>query len=272
MLTTTYDRLYTLLSIENSLYLVDDLEVVARIKSNLQERALGRAGWLVVTDRFRSWIRPELRASDFVLVNGYLEDALETKASPLSILCASLMKTIASMTNMVVLAYFCGMHGNPDEWNGGPTGMLRCLIAQLILASGASGNDMAVFPGLNDRLLHDVALQDLGALWVLFQELLGQIPPGTTVFIILDGISTFETSLNGWDDEFCKIIFQLQQLVSAEPRSTPVLKVLLTAPNRSIKLFWQVDSGSQISLSAGNVSTQSMHQLEVTRDITSAME
>jgi hypothetical protein len=271
ILTIPYDDLYDLLGIENSRYLINDLEILSKMASSLSEIALGRGRWLIETDRFRLWIQTRFSKSDLVLVNGYLDDVIETNVSPLTILCASLVRAVWSQVQLITLAHFCGLHGKSGEWSSGPKGMLRCLIAQLLLASGARGTDIASFPGLSGQLLQDLALQDLGALWVLFQELLRQVPLGVTVFIILDGISTFETSLNGWDNELCQIVFELQQLVIADPRSIPVLKVLLVAPIRSINVFWQVDSENHISLTSDNVSVRSMHQLELARDIASSM-
>jgi len=254
------------------MYLIEDLEKISKLTTSLSEMALGRGRWLIVSDRFRLWVQTRSPKSDLILVNGYLDDIAETKISPLSVLCASLIRTVASQGRIMTLTYFCGLHGSSRDWNDGPRGMLRCLISQFILATGARGTDLVSFPGLDHSLLQNVAAQELGALWVLFQELIGQLPPETVVFIILDGISAFETSLKGWDDEFCQIIFQLQQLVTTKPRSGPVVKILLTAPNRSIKVFWQVDSESHISLIAGNISARSMNQFELTRDIARSME
>ncbi|KAK1757033.1 hypothetical protein QBC47DRAFT_378286 [Echria macrotheca] len=238
------DSIIQLLAIPTSPSPFGDLERVLRRGTNLEQAALDRARWLMMSDRFASWVTVEMSSSsDIILVEGYNDHRLG-KVSPLSVFCASLTTTMIRKS-LFVLYHFCGEHAFPKDPIGGPSGMLRSLIAQL----AASRLDLSSRLGSLAERLIDMSLPSLVE---AFEHLLRGIPPGCTLYIILDNISEFESRLHGWDDEIRQVVRMLDE-VSKDPGVGVNLRVLATCPMKSIVLARQIDYRDHISLRAGNL-------------------
>ncbi|KAK2841625.1 hypothetical protein FQN49_006068, partial [Arthroderma sp. PD_2] len=183
---TWYDNLYMLLHIPDPVFIAADLGIILRASSNLGPTALGRASWLLNIDRFKSWAHVDALSSQLILVNGHLSGLTVGKISPLSVFAA----TFASMpkpSHVIILAHYCGLHSSPRDNLAGPKGMLRSLIAQLLLTQ--RNDNVIATTTLDETLLHNIASDNLEALCVLFQFLISQTRPSLTVYCILDNIS-----------------------------------------------------------------------------------
>lgn len=265
----SYDELYVLLNIADPMAPGADLNHVMKGAYTQDRTALGRAAWLLNVDRFKAWADITGHSSDLVLVNGHLSGRTRGKISPLSVLAATLASMPPVASRVVILSHFCGLHISPRDPMAGPRGMLRSLVAQLLLVQRSEHAGTTVT--LDEALIHRVLRHDLAGLCDVFRALLMQVQAQTTVYCVLDSVSEFETSLLGWGDDMCDVVYFLQTLVMAgqhqyQPRFGPKLKFLLTAANKSIRVYRQLNSTDCISLSAGNISSHSVQKLSLQRD------
>ncbi|KAF6818910.1 hypothetical protein CSOJ01_01567 [Colletotrichum sojae] len=107
-----------------------DLEFVTRQSVHFSDSDMGRAQWLAQASDFRGWLREE--SSSLLLVDGWGDPH---RTSPLSGFCASLVKTLFSDDRSEVAFFFAGVHvDGVSRLNGGPTAMMRSLIAQILLS------------------------------------------------------------------------------------------------------------------------------------------
>jgi hypothetical protein len=235
-----------IVQVTDASFIADDVEYSIRVSNQLA--GLGRGGWLLVTDRFKSWAQQP--GSDMILVNGHMGDILTGKISPLSGICA-LFAGMRVVPQTIVLHHFCGLHSNIGEKLSGPKGLIHSIITQLVLYFDQQSYGKPVSWGLGHDLLQSARTNDIFGLCLLFQQLISQLPINLTVYYLMDSISEFETSLEGWEDEMSQIVSFLRGVL-LEQRSGPYLKVLMTAPHKSISLYRQISLKDQISLSAHN--------------------
>jgi hypothetical protein len=260
-----YCDLFELMGLHEPLFLADDVEEVLRRGGDLDETAIGRATWLMVTDRFRDWLQYADRRSDLVLVNGHMGDIATGKVSPLSVFGASLVK-VRKAPQFVVLHHFCGLHAHRGDPLCGPSGMLRSLIAQLLLHGHQRSGGAAGFPAMNAMFVQDLAQYKLYALCELFRALVRQLDSASTVYCLVDNVCEFETTLGDWQDQLVEIIGLFQDMVR-DAEMEALFKVLLTATHRSTAVGRHIHLDDQIWLSAGNVYSHSMRLLSFEQDL-----
>lgn len=261
----SYDELFILLNIPDPMKPTTDLHQVIKGSYTQDKTALGRATWLLNMDRFKNWADIKIYASDLILVNGHLSGLTRGKISPLSVLAATLASLPLSSPQTLILSHFCGLHTNPRDPMAGPRGMLRSLVAQLLLIQRAEHAFTTI--NLDETLVHQVLNHDLAGLCEVFRALLMQVHPETTVYCVLDNISEFEASHFGWEYEMSDVVYFLQtMMMPGQPRFGPRLKFLLTAANRSIKVYRQLNPADVISLSAAHVNSHSVQKLSLQKD------
>lgn len=255
----SYDELYMILRLPNPLFLVNDLGLVLRASNAIGHNGLSRGAWLLNMDRFKIWAQIPNSSSDLVLVDGHLGEYCRGKISPLSVLSA-IFASMNKNSHFMILTHFCGLHTSMADQMSGCRGMIRSLIAQLIVNQRSYSRSTKVC--LDDELLHAIAQHDLEALCQLFQALLNEVHPDVTIYCVIDDVSQFETTLGGWGEELYRVVHMMQTL-SRQRRCGPAFKVLLTTANRSIQIYCQIEAGDIISLSAGNRSSMSMQRLSI---------
>lgn len=261
----SYDELYVLLNIPDPMAPVADLKQVIKGSYTQDRAALGRAAWVLNVERFKRWADMSSHSSDLILVNGYLSGLTKGKISPLSVLAATLASMHRVSSRLVILSHFCGLHISPRDPMAGPKGMLRSLIAQLIFIQ--RGEHALTTIALDEGLVHQILNHNLTGLCDVFRALLMQVHTQMTVYCVLDSVSEFETSLLGWENEICDVVYFLQTIMMAGQQGFgPKVKFLLTAANKSIKIYRQLSPEDCISLSARNVSSHSAHKLSLQRD------
>lgn len=266
----SYDELYVLLNIPDPMTPAADLNQVIKGSYTQDRTALGRAMWLLNMERFKTWADIASHSSDLILVNGHLSGLTRGKISPLSVLAATLASMPPFSPRLLILSHFCGLHTSPRDPTAGPAGMLRSLIGQLILVQRDQHAMTTVT--LDDTLVHQILSNDLAGLCDVFRALLMQVHPDTTVYCVLDNVSEFETSLLGWENEICDVVYFLQTMMMAgQPRFGPKLRFLLTAANKSIKIHRQLTPADCISLSARHVSSHSVQKLSLQKDVKRAI-
>ncbi|TGJ79539.1 hypothetical protein E0Z10_g9221 [Xylaria hypoxylon] len=231
----------------------DELEIVLRQARLFDPEIQGRAGWLIKTTEFRDWLRSE--RSTILLADGCLPEhgGLTT---PMSGLCGALISSLMESQHNRVLFFFVGQHcdmQSSDRDGNGPRGLMKSLIAQLLLCSNMARLNLDF---LTREYLEDLTRYHLEALCELSVQLLQQLPPTSQFYCIIDGISLYEQSL--WLKDLEYVAAMLEHVVKgqrqSQRRSAPV-KLLMTSPGKSIELVkrtWEYNSvWKHVSLASG---------------------
>ncbi|KAK0646902.1 hypothetical protein B0T16DRAFT_446786 [Cercophora newfieldiana] len=254
----SYEQLYQLADLPDSSNIECDLDEIRKLRARLSDTILGRSTYLMVTDRFRDWLDFSLGVSDLVLVEGHLDTEREGKLSSLSAFCGSFIEA-RKTPQFSVLYYFCGLHCHLGDHISGPQGMVRSLVSQLLRWHRDAGTPLTIT--IADPDCGELSSHQLPALLTLFRELIQQTPSGMTLYCLIDGISEFETTNQGWETELCEIVGFFQTIVEDLRQTSspgPAFKVLLTASQRSITVVGQINSSDQITLSSSRVLPRSI--------------
>ncbi|KAK4446647.1 hypothetical protein QBC34DRAFT_356278 [Podospora aff. communis PSN243] len=212
----------------------------------LHPDAVGRGEYLMEVERFHVWLGTASSASDLVLIDGYCSDATVESVSPLTALCASLIRNLRSRSSITTLHHFCGQHIGTRDPLHGPGGLIRHLVHQLL-------SQVLHHPLHNNQISPDMDLedQDISSLCRLAEHLMLHLDPSRPIFCIIDSVCVLETALDGWRNDTRTIVETLLRLVDDTARLGPGLKVLLTCTERSIDLAdWVIPSDRHLSLVA----------------------
>lgn len=236
---------------------ITDRDEVLKKSRTFKDETLGRGRWLLTMESFKNFVSPS--SSGLLLVDGCCGDLCDGKVSPLSVICATLAATLDQTQSHVVLHFFCGRHCRPKDALSGPRGLMESLIYQII-----------IYPDLFDPKFdweskvtrEQLANGDLAGLCSIFKQLIEFVNPQYTVYCILDGISEFETSLNGWLDQLKEVFQVLRELIAntTDPQTGPYFKLLMTSAEKSTRISRLTDPRDRIALRAGNVSSSGRAQ------------
>ncbi len=220
-----------------------DTSVLLHIVGNLSSGSHDRAVALITSPVMQKWLTSTVSLP--LIVNGQMfASEGEIRQSPLSYFCAKLVDSIlppktSSQTprNRTVFAvrWFCGQHTNLydcgpglTDYDAHPPGMLSNLLAQLIIQL----LDCSFLPQL-DHLSLPKNDPQLSELCNLFQLLVGALPRGSILFIVIDGISYYEDDERR--EECMEALSTLTELTREGSDFTNgcLIKLLVTAPLRS---------------------------------------
>lgn len=131
--------------------------------------------------------------------------------------------------------FFCDLHSDPSEPLSGPSGMIRSLIAQLVLSVSASeeahGTELGRFDlsflGGDAHLSSAVTRYDVGGLCDVYIHMVRQLSNNATVVCLINGVDDFETEENNWRAEMCWVVRRLQELAHSHEEG-PAFKLCLT--------------------------------------------
>ncbi|EJT77218.1 hypothetical protein GGTG_07130 [Gaeumannomyces tritici R3-111a-1] len=126
----------------------------------------------------------------------------------------------AFVATAAVVFFACNLHADSRGSFAGARGMLRSLVGQLLVQFLPWGPDRASEPDLDfgggrGVLLgdfaapddeHDVSGYQIRNLLDLLTQLVSQIAPDITLYIIVDEASLYERTESGWEDKFQRII------------------------------------------------------------------
>ena len=206
-----------------------DLEVgsVLRTGRAMKLKSQVRAEWLMTCDDLTKWFQSD--QSKALLVNG---NYLRERVSPISFFCAMLIRSLKLLEPITAISHFCGPHLEPEDELSGGYGLLKNLTNQLV-ALWNFGELTCLDRDFVDSLRYECRHRNLslGSLWELFQILVTALPPNTPLFIIIDGISFYETQERFHDTS--KVISGIHRLVG-DRRVEAMVKVLVTSPTRAL--------------------------------------
>lgn len=200
-------------------------------------------GWLLMLSReFQAW--QNSASSSCLLVNGKDWTAVG-RISAMTIVCALLARSLLD-ESAVSIQFFCGLHTNPEDTLSGPRGLLRSLIAQIVIIRGCSMR-------IPDNDEYQELLQyDTQRLCHLLEDQVLGLPPNFVLFCIIDGISFFESV--EWRNDACLVMNTISRLASNSQKGT-IFKVLVTSPVASRYVVGQVPEEDRLYLRPDSMQT-----------------
>ncbi|KAJ9604441.1 hypothetical protein H2200_011277 [Cladophialophora chaetospira] len=208
----------------------DDLHRLVNSGHSLNLRQMDRVKWMMTSsNKIREWLMSS--RSRVLLINGN-SSAIES-VSPTTFLASRLLTTLERMRSVISIYYFCSLHtpsSREHESNG--TGMLRCLLVQL-LEAGKPWN----LSFLSEDDLDNLDGADLEALRNLVHNLIKRLPEKTVLFCVIDAVNFYER--DDTRDDFLAVIDQLVFEVERSRKIT--IKVLFTCHLRSVFVREYVD-------------------------------
>ncbi|KAI9882570.1 MAG: hypothetical protein M1823_005680 [Watsoniomyces obsoletus] len=214
------DRLLGCLDIDLALA-HHELDRAFRQSQTLDPHLHSQASWLLGSVMFQSWLTAN--TAGILLVEGNFDGYGMGRISPMTLLCCLFIKTLMSVETARVLYFFCGLHNSPTDPMMGPRGLLRSLVAQLLMTTDP---DLRF---INSRhWWEQLQRHDIHHLCHLLWELMRQLPE-RVLFCVIDGASLFE--LQGWSDEMQQVVRLLHDM-SIDTSLDVMVKVLLTSPGR----------------------------------------
>ncbi|PWY83401.1 hypothetical protein BO70DRAFT_361519 [Aspergillus heteromorphus CBS 117.55] len=234
----------------------NDLEIVLSKRGSFDVRAQGQAQSVLQNGRFMEWMNRE--HPDLLVVDANLRACALDSITAISLFSATFILSMARVQPQeVVTHFFCGLHtgsARKDPWTG-PNGLVRSVIVQLLMA--LHQRDTLSINFIDSRsYLKRIEDQDLFTLCDMLHRLVCQFPPDTTVYCIIDGVSSFDKDLHGSFRQMAIVVDWLQYIVEDDALRSR-FKVLMTIPEQSTRRFRQgVDTDQRIILSSSLLSPQ----------------
>lgn len=220
-----------------------------------------RGSLLMRSPKFQNWLTTT--SPIFLLVDGNGPSAAE-RTSAMTFVSALLAQSLSD-EGASCIYYFCGLHTSRSDHLSGPSGLLRALLAQLV--------NLHVFRvGFTDNNeYHELQRFDTIRLCVLFSELVEDLPDGSVLVCVIDGVSLYETS--EWAEELRQILETLNAL-TRDTKVRAVFKVLVTSALASrqairyiphedhLMLPWEAGDGADSPLTARHLKMQTRRSIE----------
>ncbi|RDW60319.1 hypothetical protein BP5796_11925 [Coleophoma crateriformis] len=173
--------------------------------------------------QFQRWIT--IVEADLIFVQGQIDPSSLGRTSPLSYICANLVRLLREQPNTITIYFFCGQHVASNDSTNGPRGLIRSILAQLLEAWPHVPLHNIDLIGLDSH--ESISMDDLCG---MLGHALGQLPTNGTVCFIVDDLPKFER--NHWIEDYFILLNMLDHLVQKE-RSGPRIKIMVTSPTRS---------------------------------------
>ncbi|KAI0542085.1 hypothetical protein GGR58DRAFT_335547 [Xylaria digitata] len=202
--------------------------------NSIEKAHMQRLVGLVKQDVFHNWVKGSDKSSA-LLVHGNLEPGTLSSITPLSHLCAQIVKEFSNQQNVILLSYFCGFHARPRDKDANAASMLCQLIGQLLthpLASAANA-----IRSIDVHHLKKIKSKDLDVLRQVFNSLIRHLRNCQIIIIcIIDSISFYE--INARLKNTQKVLKTLMSAVRMQQRihgrdTNMVLKLIITDAARS---------------------------------------
>lgn len=242
--TLTPNELLELLGVSHLAQNEDEYHVLRHGRS-VDAAALSAASLMLRTRQVQQLLG--ILVPGIILVEGCGDRSQTSRVSPISVVCVTLAHTLRTRPASVALLFLCGRH--VDGGDGvicGPQGLMRSLLAQLILVvaqnNWISDFSQIGFPGGEEETewkhlaLHDVCL--------LFHQMLESIPCMTEVFCLVDGISFFER--DDWCHDYDMVMNTFARIIENQNLNV-AFKLLITTPTRSSRLS-NLESHQRVAL------------------------
>lgn len=202
---------------------MDDIQITMRQGMSLDPSCQGQAYALMRNSKFEIWLKSS--NAQALLVDGNSASVALSRTSPISLLCATLARSLVDMQSAICLQFFCGLHTSSNDSLSGPHGLIRSLISQLL---SYYNFDLGF---INSRIFRDrIQNLEMDRLCELFRTLLHQIPIDKAVFCIIDSISLYERT--EWRQDICFVVHKLREITEIVELNA-VFKLFITSSSRS---------------------------------------
>lgn len=155
-----------------------------------------------------------------------MESGENNPISALSFVSSLLYQTLQASQQTLPLLYVCGLH---TDWyrDAFPCaeGMLQSLLVQLLV--GLEHENVSL-DFIDQALFHGLEKADLVSLCTVFEALIDQIPPSTILFVIVDGVSFYETQ-----DRVPGTCYAISKFIKIAETAGKAMKLLVTCPGVS---------------------------------------
>jgi hypothetical protein len=207
---------------------VDDEAHIIRRGRSVDVAAIAQAATMFQTPQVQELLHAP--QSGIVLVDGCADRSQMSKVSPLSYICANLSAALQSGPPNVTLTFFCGQHVSSNDDLQGPQGLMRALVASLILSLLQNGLISDSMPLQLPNLPWEVENLSLQDICELFHRLIRLVPRNTLVYCLVDGVSYYER--DEWQGDFNLMMMCFGRILDDEILDA-FFKLLLTSPTRS---------------------------------------
>ena len=210
-----------------------DLEVKLRTVWTLPRSEQDRVVAIMRSPKLHSWITATYSSALFI--NGNSQGSKWQHST--SFICAKLTDsvepvikdTFENASTTLALAFFCDAHMGRDDPDRGLDGMMRSLLAQLLLSYPSF--DLEVVQQINF-----IQCDDVDDLCNIFLTLIEQLPSDFVVFCIVDGINLYEESTLLREE--ARVVLQaLIDLTEHTKEQGCVFRLLLMSPWNSRVLY-----------------------------------
>ena len=180
-----------------------------------------RVKWMMQSRQLQEWLAgPRSRA---LLLNGNGEG--NPIFTPCTFLTAKFLEGLRHVQPIICMFYFCSLHmSSREDQREDASTLAKTLISQLLHCDVPYDTSF-----LTQEDLEKIEQNDLSTLGMLLQRLMQQIPSGTFLFLVVDGVNFYERSERRQD--FLEIIKIL--LTVLEECHNSVFKLLLSCHGRS---------------------------------------
>ena len=232
----TSQQLLDILAID-TMQIQDEVVIILRKGQNSDPYIHNRSHLLMQSPRFHVWLTSNI--SGCLLVDGNAQSASE-RISAMTVVSAMLAQNLPGESETAsVIQFFCGLHTDQDENLSGPRGLLRSLLAQLVHIFNLQLNFVHSNEYDEFKRFHT------SRLCVLIGVLIKQLPKGSVLFCIIDGISLYEN-----DDWMQETSFALRKIIdlSYDPQVQATFKVLITSPLASRYIARHISAQDHLAL------------------------
>ena len=230
----TLEQVLALLEFDIEL-LPNDVESTFRNVWILPLSGQDRAATIMASPQLHTWLTTPQPSALFINGN---HDA-SARQSPLSYICGKLIDSMSSAggnsthPSIFACAFFCGQHMDLDDPATGPAGMMRSLLAQLLLSHSA-------FKLTIIKRLLNIDPSEIGELCNAFADLIAQLPRRYVVFCIIDGMTLYEESPTRCEAAAEATRTLLEVMESCKTKGC-MFKLLVTCPGSSRTLYREFD-------------------------------
>jgi hypothetical protein len=221
-------QLLGLMNVHHLRALEDEQHIIRRGRS-LNREAISHAASMFQTTQVRQLLHS--LESGVVLVNGCSDRSQNTKISPITHVCATLTDALRrSDSTSVVLAFFCGQHSTSKDDLMGPQGLMRSLVAHLLLSlvqNECISESAPIWVSAFQGDFEELSFKDICQ---LFYHLVELVPKQIMVYCVVDGISYYERDV--WKGDY-DLMMECFGSIIANKAIAAVFKLLLTSPTVS---------------------------------------
>ncbi|CAH0046130.1 unnamed protein product [Clonostachys solani] len=206
-----------------------DIQTCQRNGYASDEAFQAKAAKLIQSQELKNFITSNSNLGT-LLINGNEDMSATEGASPVSLVSARIALASANTPQTLCLSFFCTEHRS----YGGPPGppapaaMMASLTAQLLnkMAERSFSVDLSF---CDDLKTEDISGFNLKTLCVIFSELAKQIPEGTILICLIDGIDLYETG--DFREDVDTIMRRMARQVAK--RTNMIFKLIVTCNGRA---------------------------------------